>query len=244
MWDVMNDHAAETLLKSVIAEWRDDGPLGDLERVVQEVWRTNVGRHEPELGDDGISLGLQSARNICNRAVSELHGMRGVLVRGGPTLDVRYAGRTLHVGKATPDSSRSWSVWSVDWASSDVRDDAAAANWACYQPLTGTLLETLPALPGQPVDVEALRYLHLAWQGFVDDGDCRAWLGFPSAGPQPWIAVLPLFDTAEGSRRGGSPRPGDPIRPVGPSYDEIPEPSVPLTIRRGSRDRELPGPRS
>jgi hypothetical protein len=244
MWDVLNDHAAETVLKCVIAEWRDDGPLNDLERVVREVWRTNVARHEPELGDDGISLGLQSARNICNRAVSELHGMPGVLVRGGLTLEVGFAGRTLHVGKATPDSSRAWSVWSVDWASSDVRDDAARTNWACYQPLTGTLLETLPPLPGQPVDVEALRYLHMAWQGFVDDGQCRAWLGFPSLGPQPWIAVLPLFDTAESGLRSGSPTPGDRVASFGPSYHEIPEPAVPLAIRRASRERELPGSRS
>src|SRR5438105_3967226 len=119
----MNDHAAETLLKAVIGEWRDDGPLGELEGIVQDVWRTNVARHEPGLGDDGISLGLQSARNICNRAVLELRGVPGVLVRGGLTLEVRFAGRTLHVGKATPEPSRSWNVWSLDWDSSDVRDD-------------------------------------------------------------------------------------------------------------------------
>jgi hypothetical protein len=242
---VLNDHAAETLLKSVIAEWRGDGPLDDLERVVQDVWRTNVARHEPALGDDTISLGLQSARNICNRAVDELRGRPGVVVRGGLTLDVRFAGRTLHVGKATPDPSRGWSVWSLDWASSDVRDDAARANWACYQPHTGTLLETLPPLPGQPVDVETLRYLHLAWQGFVDDGHCRAWLGFPSAGPQPWIAVLPLFDTAEGAGHGRSRIPRGLAGLSGPSYDQIPEPPVPLTIRRASGERgELPGPRT
>jgi hypothetical protein len=244
MWDVMNDHVAETLLKAVISEWRDDGPLGELEGIVQDVWRTNVARHEPDLGDDGISLGLQSARNICNRAVDELRGMPGVLVRGGLTLEIRFAGRMLHVGKATPEPSRTWSVWSVDWESSDVRDDAARANWACYQPLSGTLLETLTPLPGLDVDVEALRYLHLAWQGFVDDAHCRAWLGFPSAGPQPWIAVLPLFDTAEAGRPGASPMPGDSVMPPGPWYDAIPEPPVPLTIRRASRQRERPEPRS
>jgi hypothetical protein len=237
----MNDHAAEMLLASVIAEWRNDGPLGDLEHVVQDVWRTNVVRHEPALGDDSISLGLQSARNICNRAVRQLRGKPGVVVHGGLTLDVRFRGRTLHVGKATPDLSRTWSVWSVDWASSDVRDEAAAANWACYQPFTGTLLESLPPLPGQPLDVEALRYLHLAWQGFVDEGHCRAWLGFPSAGPQPWIAVLPLFDTADGERRNPDLAPRDRIGTSGPSFDQIPEPSLPVTIRRAPKERELPG---
>lgn len=230
-----NDGGAEDVLVEVVTEWRR-GPLGELERLVPDVWRTNVDRHEPErLGDDLMSLGTQSARNIMNRAVQQLAGIPGLAVKAGPTLDVRFAGRVLHVGKATPSSASDWDVWSIDWASSEVRDDAARANSTAYQSNSETLFEgrgDLLPLPGQRSDPGQLRYLHLAWQGFLEDGHCRAWLGFPAAGERPWFAVLPLFDTRAGGGRGGLDVAVPPTRPATPSFDELQEAAVPMVVRR------------
>jgi|SRR5919199_153323 hypothetical protein len=177
-------------LGEVVDDWWRRGPLAALHDLVGEVWRANVARYEPETrGDDAQSLGVQSARNIANLAVRRCAGLPGVVVRGGSTLEVAFAGRVLHVGKATPDQSRSWSVWSVDWDGSDVRDRAAALNSSAYSVFGGTLLEGL--LPGAG-DPSALQHLHLAWQGFVDDATTRVWVGFPQAGPRPWFAVRPV----------------------------------------------------
>jgi hypothetical protein len=231
-----NDGPAEDVLGEVLTEWRQ-GPLGELERLVAEVWRTNVDRrYEPELlGDDLMSLGVQSARNIMNRAVRELAGCPGVDARGGQTLEVRYAGRVLHVGKATSSSASDWDVWSVDWASSEIRDDAAWANSAAYQPDSGTLFEgrsDLLPLPGQGRDAARLRHLHLAWQGFLDGGHCRAWLGFPAARERPWHAVLPIFDTRADAPRAGLDGAAPPARRPAPSFDELEEAAVPIAVRR------------
>ena len=174
-------------LGEVVDDWWHRGPLAVLHELVGEVWRANVARFEPEArGDDAQSLGVQSARNIFNLAVRRCGGLPGVGVRGGATLEVAFAGRVLHIGKATPDQSRSWSVWAIDWLGSDVRDRAADLNSQAYGPFGGTLLEGLLPDVGDPT---ALRHLHLAWQGFVDDATTRVWVGFPQAGPRPWFAV-------------------------------------------------------
>lgn len=205
------DRQASELLRDVVRHWHQAGPLTDLELLIPQVWRTNVERHDPEgLGDDAMSLGLQSARNIMNRAVRELAGRDGVEARGGLTLEVRFAGRVLHVGKAPAGAAGPWTLWGVDWSASDVRDWAARVNSGAYQPVEGTLLEELPPLEGQRVEARGLTHLHLLWQGTLD-GHVSGWLGFPSLGPDPWFAVEPLFDTAAGPPPLGA---GDPARPV------------------------------
>jgi hypothetical protein len=102
---------------------------------------------------------------------------------------VLYGGRLLHVGKA-PSESLSWDVASMDWSSSEVRDDAARANSEAYLPAQGTLFEFVP-YPGMSRVATALAHLHLTWQGFPD-GTTRAWLGFPRFGVPSWFAVSPL----------------------------------------------------
>jgi hypothetical protein len=118
--------------------------------------------------------------------------MPGVVARDRRTLEVGYHGRVLHVGKA-PSDSPNWQVDQVDWADSEVREHAAAANTAAYQSSSGTLFEGWDALPGQNLDPSALEHLHLTWQGLAD-GSTRTWLGFPKLGSPPWFAVLLLDD--------------------------------------------------
>jgi hypothetical protein len=177
-------------LHEVVDDWWHRGPLAALHALVGEVWRANVARYEPEArGDDAQSLGVQSARNIFNLAARRCAGLAGVAVRGGATLEVAFAGRVLHVGKATAEQSGSWDVWSIDWLGSEVRDRAAELNTEAYLPFGGTLLDGLLPDVGSPA---ALSHLHLAWQGFVAEASTRSWVGFPRAGPRPWFAVLPL----------------------------------------------------
>jgi hypothetical protein len=176
-------------LDEVVDDWWHRGPLEVIHALVGEVWRANVARYEPEArGDDAQSLGVQSARNIFNLAARRCTGLPGVAVRGGATLEVAFAGRVLHVGKATAEQSRSWDVWSIDWLGSEVRDRAAELNTEAYLPFGGTLLDGLLPDVGSPA---ALSHLHLAWQGFVGDASTRSWVGFPRAGSRPWFAVLP-----------------------------------------------------
>jgi hypothetical protein len=207
----MDDFAAQELLEQVTDEWAATGVLRVLCELVDQVWRTDLARHDPDLGDDAMSLGMQASRNLCNLTVRRLHGMRGVQARDRRTLEVTYAGRVLHVGKA-PSDSPSWEISQIDWADSDLREHAAAANTAAYRSTSGTLFEYWDAGPGQHLDPSALHHLHLTWQGLAD-GSTRAWLGFPQLGDRPWFAVLQLDDARIG-RIGGAGFGGPPLRDV------------------------------
>ena len=165
---------------------------------------TSPGTSRRRAGTTRRASGVQSARNIVNLAARACAGLPGVAVRGGATLEAAFAGRVLHVGKATPEQSRSWDVWSIDWLGSDVRDRAAELNTEAYLPFGGTLLDGLLPDVGSPA---ALSHLHLAWQGFVGDASTRSWVGFPRAGSRPWFAVLPPPAEGSGCRDGlGLPR--------------------------------------
>lgn len=226
---MIEDAAARALLDELVVEWTDGGVLEPLQDLIRMVWPRNLDRHEPVLGDDALSLGIQSSRNICNLAVSRLSGIDGVRARDARTLEVTYARRVLHIGKVG-SRSRTWDVAGIDWAQSEVRSTSAQANSQVYMPVEGTLLEALGPLPGQPADPAALLHLHLAWQGF-EDGGTRTWLGFPRDGEPAWFAVVLLDDNpGSGGRR--------PIA-TGPvptqDFDALREPSVELT-RRDDRD--------
>jgi hypothetical protein len=215
----------EACLREVVDDWWSRGPLAVIHELVGEVWRANVDRYQPEeRGDDALSLGIQSARNICNLAVRRCQGMPRVRAFGGPTLTVHFDGRVLHLGKATPEQSRDWNVQSVDWSRSDVRNLAAELNSQAYQPLGDTLFDGLLPEVGA---ASALRHLHLAWQGFVDDATSRVWVGFPQAGPRPWFAVLSLGEAGRVGLPGLLPA-SVPVAGRAPAFDElaVPQPSV------------------
>jgi hypothetical protein len=192
----VDDYAAQEMLEQVTDEWAATGVLRVLRQLVDQVWKTDLQRYDESLGDDAMSLGMQASRNLCNLTVQRLQHVPGVLARDRRTLEIGYAGRVLHVGKA-PSDSPTWSVDQVDWAESDLREHAAAENSAAYQSAGGTLFDGWDALPGQQLDPAALLHLHLTWQGLAD-GSTRSWLGFPRLGARPWFAVLLLDDARIG----------------------------------------------
>ena len=191
----MDDSAAQEFLQQVTDEWAASGVLRVLCDLVDQIWCADLARYRPDLGDDAMSLGMQASRNLCNLAVRRLQKLPGVQARDRKTLEVSYADRVLHVGKA-PSDSPTWDVTQVDWADSDVREQAAAANTAAYHSASGTLFENWEALPEQ--NPSALHHLHLTWQG-LPDGSTRTWLGFPQLGSHPWFAVLLLDEHRRGS---------------------------------------------
>lgn len=233
---MMEDVAAQALLDEVVAEWAEGDALGALRELVPTVWRQNMIRYEPRLGDDATTIGQQSSRNLCNLAVRRLRGLDGVQARDARTLEVTHRGRTLHVGKV-PSRSRNWKVSSVDWSTSEVRTLCAEANTEAYMPVAGTLFGNMGPLPGQPADPRALRHLMLVWQGF-DDGTTRTWLGFPRLGADPWFAVVLLDDDRGG--RGGMPADGGTPVPPTPDFDTLGEPNLDVARRIKREARQTP----
>lgn len=232
---VIEDAAAHTLLDEVIVEWTAGSVLPTLRDLVTMVWRTNLDRHEWRLGDDALTLGLQSSRNLCNLAVRQLATLDGVVARDARTLEVTYKGRVLHTGKIT-STSPTWETSGVDWSESDVRYSGAAANTTAYIPVAGTLFEH--SVPGQPADPTVMRYLHLSWQG-MPDGATRAWLGFPRLGDPAWFAVV-LLDEQGGDSGGLAPDDDAPVPPTPPDFDTLGEPQLRLAPRDES-GRQRPG---
>lgn len=224
---VLQDAAAEALLADVIDDWSVPvlTPLADL---AAEVWRVNLDRQEPGLGDDAQVLGLQSSFNLRNRAVAQLRQTPDVAARiVNNTLEVNHGGRVLHIGKA-PSGSVRWDVYNINWDDSGVRLNGAASNSLGYSPTAGTLFPAANADPGE------LTYLHLTWQGLLD-GSIRVWLGFPRLGDVPWFAVRLLRDVDSGRGQGQPFRTSE--RAV-PDFETLqaPEPSVALRLRPAAGD--------
>jgi hypothetical protein len=224
---VTDDRAVQQLLAEVAEQWQRGGILDRLCELVRQVWRADLDRFEPELGDDLMSLGVQASRNLCNLAVRELSELPHVIAKNKKTLEIGFGGRVLHTGKA-PSDSLEWNIDHVDWADSEVRESAAASNTAAYQTSAGTLFEDLDPVPGQRVNPAALRHLHLTWQGFPDGGT-RTWLGFPQLGIRPWYAVMLLDDaTSLGAVPDQTVVPGTAALP---NFSELHEPDIRLVRR-------------
>ena len=215
-------------------DWQRGGVLDRLCDLVKQVWRADLDRYEPDLGDDPMSLGVQASRNLCNLAVRELQDLPGVIAQNRKTLEIGFGGRVLHTGKA-PSDSLDWNVNLVVWADSDVRESAAASNTAAYQSTAGTLFEDLEPMDGQQMSPAALRYLHLTWQGF-SDGGTRTWLGFPQLGIWPWYAVMLVDDATvtgaavdQGTIAGTAPL---------PNFSDLHEPDVRVNRRPSSAKKQ------
>ena len=56
----MDDFAAQEFLEQVTDEWAAVGVLRVLCDLVDQIWRDDLARHRPDLGDDAMSLGMQA----------------------------------------------------------------------------------------------------------------------------------------------------------------------------------------
>ncbi|RBY92238.1 hypothetical protein DQ244_08065 [Blastococcus sp. TBT05-19] len=213
------DEAAQALLLEVIEDWTACGIFPTIREVTSEVWPRNLDRHEPDLGDDAMSLGVQSSRNVRNLAVRRLQEDGHDARVADHTLVVKRSGRVLHINKARAVSS-AWDIDTQRWDDSEVRLLGARANSQAYFPSDGALFAVRAG------DPQALKHLHLTWQG-LEHGPTRAWVGFPRIGDVPWFAVAPLAE-ADPVQREHRP-PVGPLQPS-PNFDAMQtrEPEVKL----------------
>lgn len=223
------DPAAQALLVSVVDDWRP--VLDDLRNLVASVWKADVDRYEPRLGDDALTLGIQASRNICNLAVPMFRDRPGVKARDMKTLEISYQGRSLHIGKVT-STSDSWPVEAMTWER-DVRRRAAEANSAAYVSTSGTLFEGDDPADPERADPAGLAELYVAWQG-ISDGRTKVWIGFPSAeAERTWFAVVRL-DDAPSDGPGLSAPDDQPLTPTDPNFDQLDETDIPPMSRRSA----------
>lgn len=223
----------ETLLRNVVDDWTATMVLPGLIGVVREVWRTNVERHEPELGDDAVTLGMGSARNFANRVVREFalrHGVQADLQNN--SLRVVHLGRTLRASKL-PGKSAQTDPQSIDWETSVARHRGPMANSQQLE-LFGLPEEELleNARGSEP------RHLHLAWAGDADNGNVAVHLGFPrdnAEGGSPWYAVTTVYRDELGDQlpvlTGGAESDTD-------RFDQRPVPQVAVRLREDRREAD------
>lgn len=224
------DGAVCSHLEEVVRRGRADGPLNHLCDLIDTVWRVNRERQDPKLGDDAQLLGLQCHRNILNLAKPLIGQIDEVEVNGAQTLEICFAGKTLHTSKVT-SRDPSWSPHLMTWDDSDVRLRAARANTQVYAPSEETLFASLPDGPYSPFNAkpETLLFLHLAWQG-LEEGGTRVFVGFPQINASPWLAVMEIANGRPGT--GGMPMPTDVPPTPSPNHDTLAEPTVALKRRR------------
>jgi hypothetical protein len=224
----------EDLLDAVIADWTDSGVLPGLIGLVRDVWRINLDRHEPDLGDDAVTLGMGSARNFANRTVREFADRADVQADlQGNSLRVVHLGRILRQSKL-PGKSVQADPGSIDWESSTTRHQGPASNSQQLALFEGfefpddgfvgdeSSTNTATGLP---------MFLHLAWAADPETGDVAVHLGFPRDtrdGAEPWFAVrLVHRDLPGGEQLPIVPSDGyDPDR-----FDEREAPSIEVRLR-------------
>lgn len=232
------DPAARSHLEEVIRHARAEGPLDDLCALIEKVHETNRKRHEPKLGDDALSFGIQCHRNILRLAPARIGNMQEVEVSGFQTLEISFAGKVWHLSKVASRKA-TWSPHQIRWDSSEVRLRAARANTGLYWPSEETLFASLPPNDRSLYSTkpQALHYLHLAWQGLDEDG-IRIFAGFPRVGSSPWLAVVELTIGRGGT--GGLPLPSDVSPTSSPDHDAMAEPTVAVKRRRPAGQEEAP----
>lgn len=190
-------------LAKVSDDLRATGLTELLEQVIADVWDVNVARHEPSArGDTARSLGVTSAENIRELLLRDLtrpdspwlaRGVQASTPEGA--LTIRTCGLDLRIKKAPSARDRSPDWDAFDWHSASATHRAAAQqNAAAYMP-TATASAQL-ALPGMPSAIgrpTGLTQVCLVWSGDGRTGLSAAWLGFPTLGRSPWLAVTPLW---------------------------------------------------
>jgi len=236
------DSSAATRLKEVAAQQRRDGVVEMMHEIIGHVWFGNVDRFEPGvMGDTNKSLGGTAAENILTLTLRSMVDPAGwnlsdVVRVGAPqgSLLVASRGINMHVLKAPPTKTlRLPDFEAFSWTgASETRAAAANANALKYNPWVGGRGGLFEGLVEPTGSADALREVFLVWAGGSDAPNTAAWLGFPTTGEAPWLAVEQLWwdesGTGPSRRLAGTPQP-----PNGPSFSDsaAPEPHVQLKPR-------------
>lgn len=240
---------AEEALEATVEMWVETGLARQFGSLVQDVWATNLARHEPdELGDNAKTLGYVCAVNLAERIERRIRGHEfesklwdisglGVSKPNG-ALCLTLESRRFYVKKAPMVCGRS-AQWEslVSWeGESHTRQSIAELNSRAlggYQAPADGQQEFWPFLTADEPGV--IRDYMVVWAGDSSAPLTAGWLTIPALGAVPFAAVLPLWwdeapDAPLSTRR---------LDPKGPSFDERPSitPSVTLRPRPGSTGR-------
>ncbi|MGH3972042.1 MAG: hypothetical protein ACRDS9_01755 [Pseudonocardiaceae bacterium] len=227
-----------------------DECIGELEACgLVRLWHTlargvaafNVDRHEPDLGDDLMSLGVTMSVNFRNRAIRRAQGhaaeraedhWRVDGLRVGTkhnSLVMTLGGRQFFVMKAPVVLGRKVTLGSSlsGWDSSDLRGDAAARNSAALDGFRSDHLGQA-ALFSNDTRLAPLNDFMLVWSADPESALTAGYLGVPIQGARPFAALTQLW-WDETSTTGAR----EPVAPTGPSFDSMPvtQPHVQLRSR-------------
>ena len=237
------DPEARERLQLVVTSLRGEGVVDLLQKVVQRVWRYNVDRHSPaDIGDTSRSLGIAASENIRSLVVREGNASPrpaglGESVRvnsADNSLLVQVAGVRLRVVKAPAAIVLVEPSWDsdFDWDDgSEVRSLAAHSNHERYVPVgVDDLFEGV--LPPQG-SAELLQNVFLVWAGGSDSPLTAGWLGLPTLGDRPWLAVEQLWWDQPGDADRGQRAPRHNV-PNDDAFSSrsVPEPAVALKRTR------------
>lgn len=225
----------EALLSEVIDRWNTSGILPVLEEVIRKVWLDNTDRHDPAAGDDALTLGVQSARNIVNVTIRQFTDHPRVEAdQPNNSLRVRHGGRTLRVYKL-PGNSIDVDPHSASWDASDTKLSGPHANsigtpqsFLDYPEGADAFANTVPSGP---------EYLHLVWAGDPDTGQVAIHVGFPrddEDGGSPWFAVEEIYRDKQ-ARAG---RPSGRVPNGSTRFDELAPHPVDVRPRRAPVTKE------
>lgn len=207
---------------------------------VEDVWRANRARHEPEeLFDDAFTLGLLSSRNLANRLFATVNGdsalrcagasatrdfMATVLHVGG--FDIRLV-KTPHLAARKPNF-----VSSFDWTESESRLAAASRNHEAYAPPIRRP-EMSPLFEMEHSDaaetVRGCKDAFLVWGAEYASGLTAGWLGIPTTTQDRWLAVVPLWWDEPRPHASKTTGEDHPTQSVG--FEEQPEPTLSISLK-------------
>lgn len=221
-------------LRRVRADLEQSGVSVLVEQLVRRVWRTDVDRFEPALGDTPMSLGVQASVNL--RELADRHSRRDpdwavpglTVATPHSSLEVRLQGAQIRFMKAPPSERRlpNWSNFRWDSSSGPGRYELARTNSLA----TGGRSDGADQLPLFPLTAPRGPLLFLLiWSGEIDTGLTAGWLTLPVLGDSPFLAIAPIWWEEATSRTSRSPLT---TSPTGDSFDVRPVPEPGIKIKR------------
>lgn len=184
------------------------GVTDHLRTVVQQLWRANVDRFDPDaIYDDSSTLGYTAARNVSNRMHAELRGPNGALrpaafsVWENQSTVIRVGSVDVRLVKARVDRGRSPRFMTdFRWENREGRLVPAARNAARYAiPSVSDEMDPLFEMPVLDAKdrIALCTDVFMVWAGDLV-GRTAGWYGLPTIGSGSWLAVQSAWTDEDG----------------------------------------------
>lgn len=205
-----------TTFRDVLPEALADELKDRLVSALQHVYAINSERYNPELGDDGLTFGVQVWRNSWYELEAAVQDIPEVVTsRPDGSLVIRIGEVCLHSYKV--GNTEQLNVNNVQISGTATKNRIVHSNFEQLQ-----LFSTTASAAGPP-------NLVLVHTGNSFDGLCAAWVGAPTedeAGPS-WHWVEMIYQIPPGEIRRGEPMSDGPVTP----YSDLPVTDFDLTLK-------------